>query len=863
MLAAVLGVIAVGLWLAAVSAPARRTGALMGRLLDPGVSIELAAARARAVRGLSYELAFEIPDAAGEPVRGLARIRFDLAEIPPSLILDFAQPSDRILSVRVADRPSSFEVLNGHLLLPSSALRAERNEVVVEFLAGDEALNRNADFLYTLFVPARAHLTFPCFDQPDLKARYSLRLELPEAWEAVANGAAVERHATGARASILFAETPPLPTYLFAFAAGRFQIDRAERNGRTFRMLHRETDAPRVARNRDALFDLHAAALAWLEEYTGIPYPFGKFDFVLVPSFQFSGMEHAGAVFYNASILLLDQTATQAQQLARASTIAHESAHMWFGDLVTMRWFDDVWMKEVFASFLAAKIANPAFPELDHDLRFLMTNYPAAYEIDRTDGANPIRQRLDNLRDAGSLYGAIIYQKAPIVMRQLEAIVGQETFREGLREYLSRYAFGNATWSDLIRILDQRTGEDLAAWSRVWIEEPGRPTIRTELASEAGRLTRLSFTQTDPRARGLLWRERLQVVMGGDRGLLSVPVDLDGPSVSVAAVVGRPVPRFVLASGGGLGYGRFELDAASRQALVADLPDVPDALTRGSAWVTLWDELLEGRLAAEDFMDLALRALAVENDELNIQRVLAYTGTAFWRLLGPDARLILAPRLEAALQAGLAGARVTSLKAAFFSTLRDVALTPDAVAFLERVWRRQQSIPGLMLEENDESALAVELAVREVEASAAILREQLGRIQNPDRRARFAFVVPALSPDEEVRDRFFASLAEVANRRHEPWVLDAVAALHHPLRAADAERYLRPSLDLLEEIQRTGDIFFPKRWLDATLGGHQSPRAAAVVRQFLAAHPGYPPRLRQIILQSADLLFRASASAGG
>ena len=153
----------------------------------------------------------------------------------------------------------------------------------------------------------------------------------------------------------------------------------------------------------------------------GIPYPFGKFDFVLIPSFQFGGMEHAGAIYYNASGLLLDESATQNQLLGRANMISHETSHMWFGDLVTMRWFNDVWMKEVFANFMAAKIVNPSFPNVNHDLRFLFQNYPAAYDVDRTDGANPIRQELANLNEAGSLYGAIIYQKAPIVMRQHDA----------------------------------------------------------------------------------------------------------------------------------------------------------------------------------------------------------------------------------------------------------------------------------------------------------------------------------------------------------------------------------------------------------------------------------------------------------
>src|SRR5262249_38503661 len=155
--------------------------------------------------------------------------------------------------------------------------------------------------------------------------------------------------------------------------------------------------------------------------------------------------EHPGAILYNAASLMLEETATQNQLLERANTISHETAHMWFGDLVTMEWFNDVWMKEVFANFMAAKIVNPSYPEVNHELRFLMSNYPAAYEIDRTQGANPIRQHLANLNEAGSLYGAIIYQKAPIVMRQLEMILGPDVFRDGLREYLQKYAFGNAT----------------------------------------------------------------------------------------------------------------------------------------------------------------------------------------------------------------------------------------------------------------------------------------------------------------------------------------------------------------------------------------------------------------------------------
>ena len=414
----------------------------------PGVAMSLAEDRARRVSDLRYQLHFNVPADAATRIDGEVTIRFTLSDGSRPLALDFSEPGP--VRARIGGRTVVVTPANDHLVIEPADLHQGSNEITMGFVAGDAPLNRNPEFMYTLFVPARARLAFPCFDQPDLKAKYTLSLDIPRGWEALANGAETAREEHGAHVSIRYAETGPLPTYLFAFAAGRFQIETAERNGRRLRMLHRETDAAKVARNREAIFDLHAAALDWLERYTGIKYPFGKFDFLLVPSFQFGGMEHAGAIFYNASGLLLDETATQNQKLGRASVIAHETTHMWFGDLVTMRWFNDVWMKEVFANFMAAKIVNPSFPGINHDLRFLLSYYPAAYDVDRTAGTNAIRQRLDNLNEAGTLYGAIIYQKAPIVMRQLEMIVGEEPFRDGLRAYLNAHAFGNATWPDLI-----------------------------------------------------------------------------------------------------------------------------------------------------------------------------------------------------------------------------------------------------------------------------------------------------------------------------------------------------------------------------------------------------------------------------
>ena len=828
----------------------------------PGIPRTLAEDRAQRISDLRYDLLFVVPDSQTERLRGTVSIRFRLSDPSRPLTLDFA-PADGVRQAAIANpsaTPIELDVTADHLTIPAARLRQGENEITIDFLAGDASLNRNPEFLYTLFVPARAHLAFPCLDQPDLKARWKLTLDIPETWEAVANGAEAGRRTQLSRTTITFAETAPLPTYLFAFAAGKFRVETAERAGRTFRMLHRETDAEKVGRNRDAVFDLHASALGWLENYTGIPYPWGKFDFLLVPSFQFGGMEHAGSIFYNASALLLDPSATQNQKLGRASLIAHETAHMWFGDLVTMRWFDDVWMKEVFANFMAAKIVNPTFPEINHDLRFLFAHYPAAYDIDRTPGTNAIRQRLDNLNEAGSLYGAIIYQKAPIVMRQLETILGTERFRDGLREYLKTYEFGNATWPDLIAMLDRRTDQDLAAWSNAWVTEPGRPIISTQLTIENGRIARLAFVQTDPAtARGLIWNQRLDVALGLQDGVRRFTVEFPGREVEIVEARGLPAPDYVLPNGGGIGYGGFVLDSGTIKYLLRSVGRMSDPVDRGSAWVALWDQMLEGRVYPPELIGLAIRELPAEADEQIVQRVLNYTQQTFWRFLKPAQRETLAPPLEQVLRKGLDAAKSPSLKSAWFSALRDTARSEPVVQWLEGVWRGDTKVPGLTLAEPDYISLALELAVREVPRWKEILDEQQRRTENPDRRARFEFVRPALSPNQSTRDAFFESLKDVKNRRREPWVLEALTYLHHPLRASTSEKYIWRSLELLREIQRTGDIFFPKRWTDATLNGHSSVSAAHLVQRFLQTLPAdYPDRLRRVVLSSSDDLFRAS-----
>ena len=465
-----------------------------------GVPLTLAQSRAGRMSDLRYDLHFTIPAAATEPLAGRSTIRFQLKEASAPLPLDFSEPAQRITSLSVNGRTVEPHVVEGHVVLPAADLHAGSNEVRLAFLAGDASLNRNADFLYTLFVPARAHLAFPCFDQPDLKARWTLALDVPAGWQALANGAETAREESSgvvqsdsrrrSRSRPTSSRSPP------ASSRSRPENGQAARSG-----CSTAKPTPRRSRATATRSSTCTPRRSPGSSATpGIPYPFGKFDFLLVPSFQFGGMEHAGAIFYNASGLLLDESATQNQKLGRASVIAHETAHMWFGDLVTMRWFNDVWMKEVFANFMAAKIVNPSFPEINHELRFLLRELPgrlrrgshAGHQRDPAAARQPERGRQPLRRDHLS-EGADRHAAAR------EASSARTSFRDGLREYLATHAFGNATWPDLIALLDRRTPEDLAAWSRAWVEEAGRPDrSRPSCRSRDGRIARLAFAQRDP-----------------------------------------------------------------------------------------------------------------------------------------------------------------------------------------------------------------------------------------------------------------------------------------------------------------------------------------------------------------------------
>lgn len=825
---------------------------------ESGVSQALAQSRKIQLSNIRYELEVSVPKDRKQRLQGINTISFELGQNNQAVVLDFKVPTDHLHAVTMEGQAIDYTFENGHIIVPGKYLNKGDNAVSITFDLGDQSLNRQEEFLYTLLVPDRASTAIPCFDQPNLKAKYSLTLRIPTEWQALANGTLKTEQVQDSIKILTYAETELLPTYLFDFVVGNFQTITSELGGRTMTMLHRETDADKVQRNAPIIFDLHLTALNWLENYTGIAMPFQKFDFALIPSFQYGGMEHPGAITYKASSLFLDENATPNQELGRASLIAHETAHMWFGNLVTMNWFDDVWMKEVFANFMAAKIVNPSFPDIDHELRFLLAHYPSAYAVDRSAGTHAVQQPLDNLKDAGTLYGSIIYQKAPIVMRMLEREIGEEAMRNGLHEYLQTYSYNNATWDDLIAILDRQSPQDLDSWNRQWIKQAGMPEMVVGAAeTESGSDPGVSLTLINSED-GQRWNQKLDVAYFGPKGLEKTSVDFNDKAVLHPVDPASLPVQLIIPNAGGYGYGYFELSPTDSTYLLQNINSLSEPMLRGVSWLNLWENMLHHRLQPLALLPVLLEGIQEENDPLLRQRILSYLNTLYWKFLPEPDRLQVTEQVENTLWNQLQRTTDQRQKTTFFNTYRSIAESSLGRDRLYRIWAKELEIEGLSLSESDYTDLAFQLAVREFPLAEEVLDQQLERITNVDRKARMQFIRPALSADPAVRDTFFYGLKLEKNRQVESWVQAALGWLHHPLRAVASEKYITPTLEMLEEIQATGDIFFPKRVLDNTFEGHRSTAVANAVRQFLDTRPNYPTNLRNKILQAADMTFRAA-----
>ncbi len=822
-------------------------------LLDVGIPLTMAEYRKEQVSNVVYDLSFEIPEERSQPINSTLELNLDINDLTHPLYLDFNEKADRVQSVEVNGASIETDHRKEHLIIASEHLKKGQNVVVVNFLAGELSLNRNDEFLYTLLVPDRASTLFPCFDQPDIKATYNLTITAPSDWEVLAGALEIEQKEKGAFIEHRFGTSAKMSTYLFSFVAGKFETEVQNPGSFDMKLLYRETNEEKRKASLKEIFKHHQQSIDFLEDYTGYPFPFEKLDFATIPGFQYGGMEHVGAIQYRESSLFLDNSATESRKLGRGKLIAHETAHMWFGDLVTMKWFSDVWMKEVFANFMADKIVNPSFPEINHNLQFVTNHYPSAYSEDRTAGTNPIKQQLDNLKNAGTLYGRIIYNKAPIMMRQLEAAMGEASFQEGIKEYIATYKDGNAEWENLVEILDSKTSIDMKQWSDVWVNQSGRPVLSDQITyGELGTITNFEVSQSAEDGSDKVWPQSFTVGLIYPDSVIEVQANITVRKTVLNEAHGLPKPDAIVYNYDGYGYGIFPITAETIQQTTT----IKDEVARAYAYINLYENVLGGKVNALEAVDLMKEGLKTENNELITRLITNQLRTLFWKYLSEEERSEVQQELEQSLISIINDDLPANRKKTLFGLFRSIAYSSTGQDTLYKIWNKETTIKDLKLNTDDYANMAMELCIYGHPKAEEIIQSTVASFKNPDKIERFKFLIPSLSNDAQVRNDFFESLRQAVNREKESWVLTAVNNIHHPLRHESSTQLLPTCLELIEEIQLTGDIFFPKRWLVSTIGNYSSEEAYTVLTTFLSDNPEFSPVLKRKLLQATDDLYR-------
>ncbi len=823
-------------------------------LLDNGVSEQLAIFRKKQVSDVRYDLGFEIPRQKTEAIKSNLKLYLTLSDLSEPLYLDFKEKTSNIKSIQVNEKSIAIVHEKGHIVIAAKDLISGKNTVAISFIAGNLSLNRNDDFLYTLLVPDRASTLFPCLDQPDIKATYKLSLTVPKDWTVLAGADVKEKVEKGDFTSYAFGESDKMSTYLFSFVAGKFKTVTQQPGNREMTMLYRENNPEKFRVSADTIFNLHQQSVDFLEKYTNYKFPFQKLDFASIPVFQYGGMEHVGAIQYRESTLFLDNSSTDSEKLDRAKLIAHETSHMWFGDLVTMKWFDDVWMKEVFANFMADKIMNPIFPKVNHNLQFLTAHYPNAYAEDRSLGTHPIKQHLENLKDAGSLYGAIIYNKAPIMMRQLEASMGKEAFQKGIEKYIKKYANDNADWNNLVEILDAETPLDMKKWSEVWVNKYGRAIFNNQIKYDAqNRISSFEIWQEAEGKSDNVWPQIFDIGLVYSDQVKVLSVNIKDRNLSLKEAIGLEKPLSIIYNYNGFGYGVFPLDGNNLESVLA----LKDEVARASTYINIYENTLTGNVAPGKAFDCFLKGIQQEENELVLKTITNQTSNVFWKFLTEKQQTKAQKQLEDVLYNRLQANLPSNVKKTIFNLFSSIAYSNSAKAKLYSLWSKEKVIQSLKLNEDDYTNMAMNLAIFKHAKADEILNKARTTITNPDKQKRFDFLLPSLSKDEMVRDAFVKSLKDDENREKESWVAVGLANINHPLRQKSAQKYIRFSLDLVEEIQRTGDIFFPKDWLNNTIGKYSSKYAFDEVQRFLKENPNFSPILKRKLLQATDGLYRA------
>ena len=785
------------------------------QLLDKGVSKELAEQRKAIISDVTYDLTFDIPAEQKSKVTGKAIISFNL-KAKEDVVLDFQGKLTG--NVYVGKKKRSVSQKNEHIIVPKKYVKPGTVTLTMEFTSLDDALNRNSDYMYSLFVPDHARSAFPCFDQPDLRAKFFTKLNVPDGWKTMVSD--------GSNA---------IPTYLYSFVAGNFQEKSSTREGRPIRALYRETDPAKVLQ-LEKVFDDAAQSLKWMEGYTGIKCPFREYGLVILPGYQFGGMEHPGAIQLSDRRIFLSNNPTKEEDLSRTELIAHETAHLWFGDMVSLKWFEDVWTKEVYANFMASKITRRQYTKVDHALNFIRTYQTRAIAIDRTEGTHPIAMQLENLNHASLLYDNIIYDKAPVMMRMLEETMGAVNLQNGLRRYLRDNYFNNASWEDLINTLDKEApSAGVRQFSEVWVRQKGMPHIHTSYKDG-----QLIVSQTDPYGRGLCWRQKFDIFviydLGGTR---TIHVDMQKPTMAFKL---KGKPNYIIPNYNGQGYGLFTLDDDYTRLLPLRLITTRNDLNRYALLNTIHDSYLLGKVNPAYFGEI-YRMLMKEKNQLIMSTAIDHMFKIAFDMT-PSQR----NTLELCMMDLLGENKNKEFRKTLIRKLSQNMTSPDVIKQIETIWLNHNET---IFDAHDYMNMAYRLAIVKPEQWNQILEAERSMLQTDDLRNEFDFVSRACNPDKDKRDDLFKSLLKPQNRKQEPWALHALELLSSDVFEPDNIDYISSSLKSLEDIQKTSDIFMPGNWMKTLLAHHKSVLAKQAIEKFLSSNPKYPENLKNKILEAA------------
>ncbi|ATO39631.1 aminopeptidase N [Bifidobacterium pseudolongum subsp. globosum] len=561
----------------------------------------------------------------------------------------------------------------------------ERNEVVVtavcRYSTTGEGLHRSVDpsdgnvYLYSQFEVPDARRVYAVFDQPDLKAVFKFSVLAPCSWIVTSNMPVESTEDTGQMTldgtlgtkpaehakRWTFAPTPTMSSYLTAICAGPYaewHTTYQNEDGRTIPMAQycRQSLKDDFAKDVDYLFDITKKGFAFYAKTWGVPYPYAKYDQIYVPEYNAGAMENIGMVTIRDSYVFSSKV-TDALAERRVVTVLHELAHMWFGDYVTMKWWNDLWLNESFAEFTSTLATAEATEWHDAWATFCSGEKSWALNQDQLSTTHPIVAPINDLNDTYVNFDGITYAKGASVLKQLVAYVGRSEFFEGINHYLYRHAYSNATLNDLLTELEGTSGRDLKTWSAQWLEQAGINTIATDLhTAQDGTISELTLHQFAPTDHPVLREHRLAVgfynedeesgkVVRTDR----IELDVDGEATTVTEAAGKPRPQFLLTNDDDLTYTKLRFDDESLAFATANLYRFDDALARAVIWLALWDMTRDGELAASDFIGTTLKLLSTETESTTFRYALACLSTTVWHYTDRTKRAAIAQHTAQAL----------------------------------------------------------------------------------------------------------------------------------------------------------------------------------------------------------------------